>query len=82
MNGDEELLDPEWIRLADQVGNEWLENMKDIIHLIGSQIKDGEKGMEKSTVNFDDLCKTGKVWLTSVTNSVENEDGKLMQIVS
>ena len=78
-------MDPEWIRLADQVGNEWLENMKEILLLIGSNVKDGErleKGLEKNdVVNFDELCKAGKLWLTNMTNAVENEDGKLMQIV-
>ena len=70
--------------MADQVGNEWLENMKEISLLIGSQLKDGEhenKDLEMSTVNFDELCKAGKLWLTNMTNSVENEDGKLMQVV-
>ena len=84
VNGSEELLDPEWIRLADQVGNEWLENMKEITVLIGSPLKDGERqeqGVEKKVVNFDELCKAGKLWLTNMTNSVENDDGKLMQIV-
>ena len=85
VNGNEELLDPEWIRLADQVGNEWLENMKEISLLIGSNLKDGkrqEEGVEKNdVVNFDELCKAGKMWLTNMTNAVENEDGKLMQIV-
>lgn len=84
VNGSEELLDPEWIRLADQVGNEWLQNMKEIILLIGIPIKDGERQDEeqkRSTVNFDEFCKAGKLWLTNMTNSVENDDGKLMQIV-
>lgn len=84
VNGNEELLDPEWIRLADQVGNEWLENMKEIMILIGSSHKDGEReedGLGKSTVNFEELCKAGKLWLTNITNSVETEDGKLTQIV-
>jgi hypothetical protein len=70
--------------LADQVGNEWLENMKENAVLIGSPHKDGEreeKEQEKNVVNFDELCKAGKLWLTNMTNSVENEDGKLMQIV-
>ena len=71
--------------MADQVGNEWLENMKEISLLIGSNLKDGERqeeGVEKNdVVNFDELCKAGKMWLTNMTNAVENEDGKLMQIV-
>ena len=82
VNGSEELLDPEWIRLADQVGNEWLENMKEITVLIGCPLKEGERQeVDKKVVNFDELCKAGKLWLTSMTNSVENDDGKLMQIV-
>ncbi|CAB4034020.1 Hypothetical predicted protein, partial [Paramuricea clavata] len=85
VNGNEELLDPEWIRLADQVGNEWLENMKEIAILIGSSLKDGERQdeeLKRNTVDFDQLCKAGKLWLTNMTNSVENEDGKFMLIVS
>ena len=84
VNGNEELLDPEWIRLADQVGNEWLENMKEIAILIGSSLKDGERQdeeLKRNTVDFDQLCKAGKLWLTNMTNSIENEDGKFMLIV-
>jgi hypothetical protein len=78
------MLDPEWIRLADQVGNEWLENMKEIAILIGSSLKDGERQdeeLKRNTVDFDQLCKAGKLWLTNMTNSIENEDGKFMLIV-
>ena len=77
------MLDPEWIRLSDQVGNEWLETMKEIIGLIGSSRKEGERSEEvEMNVNVDELCKSGKVWFTNITNGIESENGRLMQIVS
>lgn len=84
LNGAEEMLDPEWIRLADQVGNEWLENMKEMVALIGSSRKEDERSDEelKDNVNLDELCLTAKTWLTNMTNGLESEDGKLMQVVS
>ena len=84
LNGAEEMLDPEWIRLADQVGNEWLENMKEMVALIGSSRKEDERSDEelKNNVNLDELCLTAKTWLTNMTNGLESEDGKLMQVVS
>ena len=87
IKGAEEMLDPEWIRLADQVSNDWVETSAEILTLIGSCKKeDAEPSKTEEegddSVTFDELCQSAKTWLTEMTNAIESEDGKLMQIVS
>lgn len=85
VNGGDELLESEWTRLAEQVGNEWLENMNEVKYLIGSQIKEDDRKKNdesQSSVDFNELCKLSRKWLTNMTNSIENDDGKLLQTVS
>ncbi|XP_046844045.1 axonemal dynein light chain domain-containing protein 1-like isoform X2 [Xenia sp. Carnegie-2017] len=85
VNGGDELLDSEWTRLAEQVGNEWLENINEVKYIIGSQIKEDERkenDESQNSVDFNELCKLSRKWLTNMTNSIENDDGKLLQTVN
>ncbi|XP_032220070.1 axonemal dynein light chain domain-containing protein 1 [Nematostella vectensis] len=84
LHGGEMMLEPEWIRLADLVCNEWLDQLKDTILVIGSNQKEGARvaGEPEKSVDVEVVVSKIDKWLTATTNGIDNEDGKIVEKVS
>ena len=78
------LLDTDWIRLADQVSEEWADHLTEALALIGSTQKESERlsGEVENPVNVEDVFKNTVKWLSATTNSIDNEDAKIVERVS
>lgn len=78
------LLDSDWIRISDQVSEEWADHLTEILALIGSTQKEGARlsGEEENPVNVEEVFKNTVKWLSATTNSIENEDAKVVERVS
>ena len=75
--------DNDWIRLCDMVSGEWIEHMVDVISMIGSTQKEGQRlaGEPENRVDVERLFKETSKWLGATTNSIDNEDGKIVERV-
>lgn len=78
------LLDSDWIRLSDQVSEEWADHLTETLDLIGSTQREGARlsGEEENPVNVDEVFKNTVKWLSATTNSIDNEDAKVIERVS
>lgn len=77
------LLDTDWIRLSDQLREEWADNLTETLSLIGSTQKEGARlsGEEENPVNVDEVFKNTVKWLSATTNGIDNEDAKVVERV-
>ncbi|XP_020618075.1 axonemal dynein light chain domain-containing protein 1-like [Orbicella faveolata] len=84
LNGGEMLLDSDWIRISDQVSEEWADHLTETLILIGSTQKDGARlsGEEENPVNVEEVFKNTVKWLSATTNSIDNEDAKVVERVT
>ena len=84
LNGGEMLLDTDWIRLADQVSEEWADHLTETLGLIGSTQKESARlsGEVENPVDVEDVFKNTVKWLSATTNSIDNEDAKIVERVS
>ena len=78
------LLDSDWIRISDQVSEEWADHLTETLALIGSTQKEGARlsGEEENPVNVEEVFKNTVKWLSATTNSIDNEDAKVVERVS
>ena len=78
------LLDTDWIRLSDQVSEEWADHLTETLALIGSTQKEGARlsGEVEIPVNVEEVFKNTVKWLSATTNSIDNEDAKIVERVS
>ena len=78
------LLDTDWIRLADQVSEEWADHLTETLGLIGSTQKESARlsGELENPVDVEDVFKNTVKWLSATTNSIDNEDAKIVERVS
>ena len=78
------LLDTDWIRLADQVSEEWADHLTETLALIGSTQKESARlsGEVENPVDVEDVFKNTVKWLSATTNSIDNEDAKIVERVS
>ena len=78
------LLDSDWIRISDQVSEEWADHLTETLALIGSTQKEGARlsGEEENPVNVEEVFKNTVKWLSVTTNSIDNEDAKVVERVS
>jgi len=78
------LLDSDWIRISDQVSEEWADHLTETLILIGSTQKEGARlsGEEENPVNVEEVFKNTVKWLSATTNSIDNEDAKVVERVS
>ena len=78
------LLDSDWIRLADQIREDWTDHLTEIVSLIGSIQKEGARlaGDVENPVNVEEAFKNTVKWLSATTNSIDNEDAKVVERVS
>jgi len=78
------LLDSDWIRISDQVSEEWADHLTATLTLIGSTQKEGARlsGEEEKPVNVEEVFKNTVKWLSATTNSIDNEDAKVVERVS
>lgn len=78
------LLDTEWIRLSDQVSEDWAAHLTETLVLIGSTQKEGARmsGEVENPVNVEAVFKNTVKWLSATTNSIDNEDAKIVERVS
>lgn len=78
------LLDSDWIRISDQVSEEWADHLTETLDLIGSTQKEGARlsGEEENPVNVEEVFKNTVKWLSATTNSIDNEDAKVVERVS
>lgn len=78
------LLDADWIRLSDQVSEEWADHLTETLTLIGSTQKEGARlsGEEENPVNVEEVFKNTVKWLSATTNGIDNEDAKVVERVS
>lgn len=84
LNGGEMLLDSDWIRISDQVSEEWADHLTGTLALIGSTQKEGARlsGEQENPVNVEEVFKNTVKWLSGTTNSIDNEDAKVVERVS
>lgn len=84
LNGGEMLLDTDWIRLSDQLREEWADHLTETLSLIGSTQKEGARlsGEEENPVNVDEVFKNTVKWLSATTNGIDNEDAKVVERVT
>ena len=84
LNGGEMLLDTDWIRIADQVSEEWADHLTETLALIGSTQKESARlsGEVENPVDVEDVFKNTVKWLSATTNSIDNEDAKIVERVS
>lgn len=84
LNGGEMLLDTDWIRLADQVSEEWADHLTETLGLIGSTQKESARlsGEVENPVDVEDVFKNTVKWLSATTNSIDNEDAKIVERVT
>lgn len=77
------LLDSDWIRLSDQVSEEWADRLTESLALIGSTQKEGARlaGELENPVNVEEVFKNTVKWLSATTNSIDNEDAKIVERV-
>lgn len=77
------ILDSEWIRLCDLVSGDWIEHVLDVMSMIGSTQKEGARlaGEPENKVDVGHLFKETMKWLGAATNSIDNEDGKIVERV-
>lgn len=77
------LLDADWIRLSDQVREEWADHLTETLALIGSTQKEGARlsGEEENPVNVEEVFKNTVKWLSATTNGIDNEDAKIVERV-
>ena len=78
------LLDSDWIRISDQVSEEWAGHLTETLALIGSTQKEGARlsGEVENPVNVEEVFKNTVKWLSATTNSIDNEDAKVVERVS
>lgn len=78
------LLDSDWIRISDQVSEEWADHLTETLDLIGSTQKEGARlsGEEENPANVEEVFKNTVKWLSATTNSIDNEDAKVVERVS
>ena len=83
LNGGDMLLDADWIRLSDQVREEWADHLTETLALIGSTQKEGARlsGEEENPVNVEEVFKNTVKWLSATTNGIDNEDAKIVERV-
>lgn len=83
LNGGDMLLDADWIRLSDQVREEWADHLTETLALIGSTQKEGARlsGEEENPVNVEEVFKNTVKWLSATTNGIDNEDAKVVERV-
>lgn len=83
LNGGDMLLDADWIRLSDQVREEWADHLTETLALIGSTQKEGARlsGEEENPVNVEEVFKKTVKWLSATTNGIDNEDAKVVERV-
>lgn len=84
LNGGDMLLDADWIRLSDQVREEWADHLTETLALIGSTQKEGARlsGEEENPVNVEEVFKNTVKWLSATTNGIDNEDAKVVERVT
>lgn len=84
LNGGEMLLDSDWIRLSDQVSEEWADHLTETLSLIGSTQKEGARlsGELENPVNVEEVFKKTVKWLSATTNGIDNEDAKIVERVT
>ena len=84
LNGGEMLLDADWVRLSDQVSEDWADHLTETLALIGSTQKEGARlsGEVEKPVNVEEVFKNTVKWLSATTNSIDNEDAKIVERVS
>lgn len=75
----EVILDPEWVRLADFLQNEWEELLAELIELVNHGI-DSDPIFEQ--VDMHALSKHAQKWLTETTKAIENADASILDHVS
>ena len=78
------LLDSDWIRLSDQLSEEWADHLTETLALIGSTQKEGARlsGEVENPVNVEEVFKNTVKWLSATTNGIDNEDAKVVERVS
>lgn len=84
LNGGEMLLDADWVRLSDQVSEDWADHLTETLALIGSTQKEAARlsGEIEKPVNVEEVFKNTVKWLSATTNSIDNEDAKIVEKVS
>ena len=78
------LLESDWVRLSDHVGEDWADHLTETLALIGSTQKEGARlsGEVEKPVNVEEVFKNTVKWLSATTNSIDNEDAKIVERVS
>lgn len=78
------LLDADWVRLSDQVSEDWADHLTETLALIGSTQKEAARlsGEIEKPVNVEEVFKNTVKWLSATTNSIDNEDAKIVEKVS
>lgn len=82
--GAEVILDPEWVRLADFLQNEWEELLSELIELVSPEEQsDGtnETGKKRVQMSVDSVGKSAHKWVTATAKSIENVDASILDHV-
>jgi len=84
--GSEVILDPEWVRLADFLKNEWDDLLSELIEILNREINSDDI-IETSKENVHihtvkSLSKLAQKWLTQTSNSIGNADASMLDQVS
>ena len=90
--GGEILLDPEWVRLADYLQNEWPELLTELIDLVtppdekrlscsAASMKSYENFQCANKSDVGALSQRAQKWLSDTTNAIENAGGSLLDQV-
>ena len=84
--GNEVILDPEWIRIADFLQNDWDELLSELILLLNREIKSddiAEKSTEDDDIqNAQLLGKAVQKWLAQMSYAIGNTDASMLDQVS
>lgn len=84
--GGESLLDPEWVRLANFLQEEWIDLLSDLIRLVQPRAEEKNLALISPETSMDDLdvgdlSESAHKWLTDTAASIENADASLLDHV-
>ena len=85
--GGESLQDPEWVRLANFLQEEWVDLLSDLIKLVQPRTEEKNLALISPETSMEDLdvgnlSESAHKWLTDTASSIENADASLLDHVS